>query len=283
MTELAVLYPDIELTLVKITTEGDRRKNVPVERISTYGVFVKEIQQALLKGRIDLAVHSLKDMPVEKTDGLSLAAVTERLNPGDVLISRGSRLLELSPGATIGTGSLRRSSQLTGCRPDLTVKGIRGNIDTRLRRVSDGEIDGIIIAASALIRLGLESKITEYLPLDKFLPSAGQGALGIEIRSEDRELAELVRPLRHEPTWFCVSAERSFVQALGGGCSAAVASLGEINGDNLRLQGMAASNDGLLCDIEEGEKLRFEQVALRLAQKLLDRGALRNSPEVRES
>jgi len=283
MTELSVLYPEIEFTMVKITTEGDRRNTVPVERISTYGVFVKEIQQALLADRIDLAVHSLKDMPVEKTEGLSLAAVTERLNPGDVLVTNGSRLDELPPGATIGTGSLRRSSQLSVCRPDLKVKGIRGNIDTRLRRVYGGEVDGIIVAAAALLRLGQESRITEYLPLDKFLPSAGQGSLGIEIRAEDREMAELIRPLNHEPSWFSVAAERAFVEALGGGCSAAVASLGEIDDGKLRLRGMAASDGGLLYDTEEGDKLRFDDVALRLANKLLDRGALKNSPGVRGS
>jgi len=279
LTRLANIYPDVEFSLTKIATKGDQQKTVPLGRISGYGVFVKELQEALLDGRIDLAVHSLKDMPTQIPQELSLAAVTERLDPRDALVSRGGRLNELAPNSVIGTGSPRRTAQLLAYRSDLRVQGIRGNIDTRLRKVSSGEVDGIIVAAAAMIRLGWEDRITEYLPLDHFLPQAGQGALGLEIRAEDDEMLTLVQPLHHESTWQSVVAERSFVQAMGGGCSAAIAALGTVTGNTLRLQGMAASSNGILYASEEGDVLASEQVAGRLAQRLLAMGAVRTVAE----
>jgi len=279
LTRLANIYPDVEFSLTKIATKGDQQKTTPLGRISGYGVFVKELQEALLDGRIDLAVHSLKDMPTQIPQELSLAAVTERLDPRDALVSRGGRLNELAPNSVIGTGSPRRTAQLLAYRSDLRVQGIRGNIDTRLRKVSSGEVDGIIVAAAAMIRLGWEDRITEYLPLDHFLPQAGQGALGLEIRAEDDEMLTLVQPLHHESTWQSVVAERSFVQAMGGGCSAAIAALGTVTGNTLRLQGMAASSNGILYASEEGDVLASEQVAGRLAQRLLAMGAVRTVAE----
>ncbi|MFB0559594.1 MAG: hydroxymethylbilane synthase [Dehalococcoidales bacterium] len=281
LTTLASIYPDVEFSLTKITTRGDRQKTVPLDRIPGYGVFVKELQEALLDGRIDLAVHSLKDLPTQTPKELSLAAVTKRLDPRDALVSRGRKLNELAPNSVIGTSSPRRTAQLLACRPDLKAAGIRGNIDTRLRKLSGGEVDGVIVSAAAMIRLGLEDRITEYLPVEHFLPQPGQGALGIETRAGDEEITELVQPLHHEPTWQSVFAERSFLQAMGGGCSAAVACLGTVSGNTLQLQGMAANNDGILYATEEGGILAPEQVAKRLAQRLLERGALHTAAKER--
>jgi hydroxymethylbilane synthase len=273
-SSLAALHPEIEFSLVKIVSQGDRQHNIPIHQMAGVGVFVKELRGALINGRIDLAVHSLKDMPVETPDGLLLAAVTERLDPRDVLVSHAGKLNELAAGSIIGTGSLRRSSQLLAYRSDLKVKGIRGNIDTRLRKVSSGEVDGIIVAAAAMQRLGWENRITEYLPLEYFLPTPGQGVLGIEIRSEDRDLAELIQPLHHEATWQCITAERAFLQALGGGCATAIACLAMVSADTIQLRGMAAGSNGLLYDSEQGSAMTPEQVAHRLAGRLLKRGAL---------
>jgi hydroxymethylbilane synthase len=239
-------------------------------------VFVKELEKALLDGEIDLAVHSLKDLPTEIPYGLFLAAATTRLDPRDVLISRAGKLAGLAPGSKIGTGSLRRSVQLLALRPDLEICGIRGNIDTRLRKVSEGEVDGIIVAAAALIRLGWQDKTTEYLPIEHFTPAVGQGALGIETRSEDKETASLASAINHEPTWQSVTAERTFLRALGGGCRAPIAALGIVSDGVLKLSGMVASVDGvhILRATEEGDALAPEQVGKRLTQKMVAMGAL---------
>jgi len=280
VTRLASLYPDTEFVITRISTRGDRQKSVPLQRISGDGVFVKEVQEALIEGRIDLAVHSLKDMPVLTPPRLLLAAVTERLDSRDALVTRGVKLDELPVGSVIGTGSPRRAAQLLAYRDDLKVKGIRGNIDTRLRKVSAGEVDGIVMAAAALIRLGWEDRISEYLPLEHFLPQVGQGALGIEIRADDQAVLNLVQSLNHEPTWQGIVAERAFLETMGGGCSTAVTSQGVVNGDTIRLRGMALGNDGILYASEEGSVLALEKVARRLAHRLLEMGA--GQPAVKE-
>jgi hydroxymethylbilane synthase len=276
LTKLREVAPGLKASLVKITTRGDRESSTALDKFAGQGVFVKELEKALFDGDIDLAVHSLKDMPTEIPDGLLLAATTARFDPRDVLISRGDKLAELAPGSKIGTGSIRRSVQLSALRPDLVIYGIRGNIDTRLRKVSEGEVDGIIAAAAALIRLGWEDKITEYLPTEYFIPSAGQGALGVEIRSEDKEIASLASAINHQPTWQSVTAERTFLQALGGGCRAPIAALGIVSDGALKLNGMVASADGrrILRATEEGKAQAPEQVGKQLAQKMVDIGAL---------
>jgi len=220
-------------------------------------------------------VHSLKDMPTQIPLGLALLAVTERLDPRDVLISGGQKLAELAPGSRIGTGSLRRAVQLGLCRPDLEACNIRGNVDTRLRKVADGEFAGVILAAAAMHRLGWEEKISEYLPLDYFLPAVGQGALAIEARSDDKELAETVALLNHRPTWQSVTAERAFLSALGGGCRAPIAALGTVNGSTLKLDGMVAEVRGrkVLRSSEEGSAATPGKLGEKLAQKLLAMGA----------
>lgn len=265
--------PDLEVSLRKIATTGDRDRHTQLDRM-VVGIFVKELEQALLDGRIDLAVHSLKDMPTEVPQGLALLGVTERLDPRDAIIAK-ARLNELVPGSKIGTGSLRRAVQINKYRPDLEVCSIRGNVDTRLRKVTAGEIEGVIIAAAAILRLGWEDKITEYLPLEHFLPAVGQGALVLEARLDDDMTARLVSPLNHLPTWQSVMAERAFLHNLGGGCRAPIAALGAISGSRLKLSGMVASPDGqrMLYTTEEGSATSPEELGVRMAKKMLEMGA----------
>src|SRR4030042_147425 len=243
-TRLREVFPEFKPSLVKINTTGDRYGATALDEFAEQGIFVKELEKALLDRRIDLAVHSLKDLPVEIPDGLLLAATTARLDPRDVFISRYGKLADLAPGSKIGTGSRRRAIQLLSLRPDLQILGIRGNIDTRLRKVSDGEFDGVIVAAAALKRLGWEGRITEYLPEEHFTPAVGQGTLGIEIRSEDKEMAALASKLNNKTTWQAGTAGRTFLQALGGGCRAPIAALGTISDGILKLTGMVDDGEG---------------------------------------
>jgi len=267
--------PHIEVSISKIVTKGDRNRHVQLDYMGEVGIFVKELEEALLGGKIDLAVHSLKDVPTEIPRGLCLTAVTRRLDPRDVLVSGSKRLAELPPGSRIGTGSLRRAVQLANYRPDLEVCSVRGNVDTRLRKVADGELGGVILAAAAMIRLGWEDKISEYLPVGRFLPAVGQGALAIETRLDDTEVMELVSLINHQPTWQGITAERAFLSALGGGCRAPIAALATVNGRALKLVGMVADAGGrkILRASEEGNAASPEEIGVRLAQKLLGMGA----------
>jgi hydroxymethylbilane synthase len=273
--------PDIEVSISKIKTTGDKDQRIGG---TPTAMFVKELEQALLEGRIDLAVHSLKDLPTELPPRLCLRAVTGRLDPRDALVAK-AKLGELAAGAIIGTGSLRRTIQLMGYRPDLRARPIRGNIDTRLGKIANGEFDGVIVAAAAMLRLGWEGKITEYLPLEHFLPAVGQGALAIEARVDDKEVAALVSPLNNLTSWQCVTAERAFLYALGGGCRAPVAALGVVNGNKLRLEGMVASISGqkVLRATEEGSAMSAEEIGARLASKMMGMGAAEIIAEARKS
>ena len=276
--------PHIEVVISKIITKGDRNRHIQLDHMAGIGVFVKELEETLLSGRIDLAVHSLKDMPTQIPSGLCLAAVTERLDPRDVLISRGQKLAELASGSRIGTGSLRRAIQLSTCRPDLEACNIRGNVDTRLRKVAEGEFAGIILAAAAMQRLGWEEKISEYLPLEYFLPAVGQGALAVEARLDDDETVKIVAPLNQLPIWQSITAERAFLSALGGGCRAPIAALGTVNGTTLKLEGMVADVGGkkILHSSEEGSATTPEKLGEKLAQKLIAMGAAELITEARE-
>ena len=274
--------PDIEVNIIKIVTTGDRSRR-RLDSTAT-AIFVKELEQALLEGRIDLAVHSLKDMPTELPPRLCLRAVTERLDPRDALVAK-SKLSELAAGATIGTSSLRRTVQLMGCRPDLRARPIRGNIDTRLGKVTSGEFDGVIVAAAAMLRLGWEGKITEYLSLEHFLPAVGQGALVVEARVNDEDIATLVSPLNNLTSWQGITAERAFLHALGGGCRAPVAALGVVSGNKLRLEGMVASISGqkMLRALEEGSAVSAEEIGAKLAEKMMGMGAVEIIAEARRN
>ena len=281
VTAIKELHPHCEVDIRTITTAGDRDRSTQLDQIGV-AVFVKELEETLLKKQIDIAVHSFKDVPTDIPEGLCLLAATERLDPGDALVARAS-LDDLAPGSRIGTGSLRRSVQLNRYRPGLEICPVRGNIDTRLRKLADGEFDGIIVAAAAMVRLGLQDRITEYLPLNHFLPSAGQGALVIEASQDDEEIAELISPLNHLPTWQSTVAERAFLSAVGGGCRARIGALGKVNGTTLTLDGMiaSASGDEILFASEEGDPAHPEEVGAHLAQRMIDMGASKFISEVR--
>lgn len=276
LRELKRFYPDIEFTLSRITTAGDRNVQAPLEVIGGEGVFVKELEQALLHHEIDLAVHSLKDMPTALAPGLKLAAVPQREDPRDVLVTTsGHRLTELPAGSRVGTGSARRAVEILALRPDLEVRPLRGNMDTRLKKVVSGEFNGVIAAAAALVRLGWQEHVTEYLPLEHFLPAVGQGALGIEIRADDKKMTELLSSLDHKPSHASVLAERAFLKTLGGGCRAPIAALGIVVDGQLELNGMVAGVKSyrLLRDSEKGLIASAEEIGSRLARRLLDNGA----------
>jgi hydroxymethylbilane synthase len=239
LTELGM-----QVELVPITTQGDV-KSGPLGQIGGMGLFTKELQRALLDNQIDLAVHSLKDLPTEPVTGLALAAVPERESTADVLLATKYNSLESLPkGAKVGTGSLRRKSQLLHARPDLVIEDIRGNVETRVRKLDDGEYDAIVLAAAGLKRLGLANRITQVLPQTLMLPAVGQGALGIETRAEDGSTRQLVSPLDHDDTHQAVLAERTMLLSLLAGCLAPVGAIGWVENDRLSLQAVALSPNG---------------------------------------
>ncbi len=272
---LVLLNPGRSFEIVKVSTTGDRNTDISLEQLGGEGVFVKELEDSLLSEGIDLAVHSLKDMLTTIPYGLRLAAVPARLDPRDVLLSSFGKLAELPPKARIGTGSQRRAVQIREIRPDLEICGLRGNIDTRIRKAFSGQFDGVIMAAAALIRLDMRDKITEYFPVEEFVPAVGQGALGIEIRASDAESFEIAARLNHEPAWQCVMAERAFLRSMGGGCRAPIAALGTIRNGKLSLNGIVANSDGskILRSGVEGSASVPEKIGEELATKMFDLGA----------
>lgn len=276
-------FPEYEFIARKITTHGDRVFDWSLIRLDK-GIFVKEIEDALQRKEIDLAVHSMKDMPTDIPQGLKLAAVTKRLNPADVLISaQGLGLTALKNKAVIGTSSLRRRAQLLHWREDLVIKELRGNLDTRIKKLNRGEFDAIVVSATGLIRMGWENLITEYIPFKIMLPSPGQGALGIQIREGDTITESLVRELNHQPTYNCITAERSFLKQLGGGCRVPIGALANITDGQLTLEGVIISLDGRRMarsnDSLEAEKA--ETLGRKLADKLLDMGGRKILEEIR--
>jgi hydroxymethylbilane synthase len=275
-TEIATLHPDLRVELVRIKTKGDRILDSPLSKIGGKGLFVKEIEDALLKKDVDLAVHSIKDVPADLPDGLHLPIFPNREDPRDAFISVDYNSLEELPrGATIGTGSLRRTAQLLNIRPDIAVLSLRGNVDTRMGRVGSGDLQAIILAAAGLKRLGLSSKIRQILPVDKFLPAIGQGALGLEMRQDDCRLLDLIGFLNHGPTELAVKAERAFLKRLEGGCQVPIAGYGRVEGEDIILQGMVAELDGsrIIRDEVRGQKDRPEETGINLAERLLRAGA----------
>jgi hydroxymethylbilane synthase len=242
--QLMILSPEKEFIIRTVSTAGDRDRS-PAALLGRQGIFVKELEDALLNGDIDLAVHSLKDMPCDISPGLLIAAVGERADSRDALVSRDGRVLsDLRTGARIGTSSARRRAQVLCARGDLEVVPLRGNVDTRLRKLRDGEADAIIMACAGILRLGEEACITERVSTDVMLPAPGQGAVAIEARSDDRAMRGVAACFNHPPTAACVTAERSFLRSLGAGCSLPVAALGVIARDTLALTGEVLSPDG---------------------------------------
>lgn len=267
-------WPEIEIEIRKIVTEGDRNRSLEISEAGDIGVFVKAIEEELSSRSIDIGVHSLKDMPTKHAEGMCIAAVTQRLDPRDVIVAN-APLASLKTGARIGTGSLRRTCQLKHLRPDLEVVAIRGNVDTRLGKVGSGELDGVILAAAALLRLGWDDKITEYLPVESFIPAAGQGALALEIRDNDVRVAEAVAVLEHDITREEVTVERDFLRVLEAGCRAPVAALAVADGDSISIAGMVAGADGreLMKDMLRTSGPGRQEAGLMLAKKMLDAGA----------
>ena len=272
---LREIAPDVTVTLQRIKTSGDNILDVPLAKIGGKGLFVKEIEEALLEGTIDLAVHSMKDVPTALPDGLEILCVPEREDPRDALISRDAKPLDQLPqGARIGTSSLRRQSQLLHRRPDLKIGMLRGNLDTRLRKLRDGEFDAIVLAAAGLKRMGWAEQITEYLPPTVSLPAIGQGALGLEGRRDDEFVREIVSTLEHPPTRTVVTAERALLDRLEGGCQVPIAAHATLSGTRLRLDGLVASVDGrrLVQDHVEGPSADARELGMRLAEQLLRQG-----------
>ena len=268
--------PGVAVDVEIIQTQGDKILDRPLSAIGDAGVFIKEIETALLEERVDLAVHSMKDLPSRVTDGLALAATTERVDPRDALVSRSASSLETLPrGGTVATGSLRRRSQLLALRPDLRVEDLRGNVPTRLEKFDRSAWDAILLAGAGLERLGLGSRIRSYVPIESMLPAVGQGALALETRASDRALAEAVAFLSHAPTERAVAAERSFLARLEGGCRVPIGAYGEIRERRILLRGYVGAVDGsryLRREIE-GDALRAEDLGIELAESMLGEGA----------
>lgn len=285
---LRSVEPGITVRLETIKTTGDKILDVPLAQVGGKALFVKEIEEALLEGRVDLAVHSMKDVPTDLPPGLAIVAVTEREDPLDVLISRTGRgLQDLPRGARVGTSSLRRQAQLLHYRPDLAIIGLRGNLDTRIRKLHSEGLDAIVLAAAAIKRLGWTDCITEFLPPEVCLPAIGQGALGIEMRAPSAlpgrqagerrapSLQQIVGVLDHSETRAAVLAERAFLRRLEGGCQVPFAAHAEVGGGRILLRGLVASPDGkrILRGERSGGCEKSEGLGTALAEDLLDRGA----------
>jgi len=273
---ITAINPSLSVDLIIIKTKGDKILDVPLAKVGGKGLFVKEIEEALLNRRIDLAVHSMKDMPAEIPDGLCIGAIPERENHKDVLLSKNDLLFsELKSGSSVGTSSLRRSAQLRHTRPDLVILPLRGNLDTRLKKLETENMDAIILAAAGVKRLNFESRITEYLDENVMLPAVGQGALCIEIRENDTEIEPIVAALDHQKTRSAVMGERAFSNRLEGGCQVPIAALGKIEKNIFTMSGLVADVDGktLLKKTLAGPVEQSETIGVKLADSLLSMGA----------
>src|SRR5210317_238165 len=282
---LQALHPQVEVSLLTMKTRGDKLLDAPLAKVGGKGLFVKELEVGLLDGRADLAVHSLKDVPVEFPEGLELALVMEREDPRDAFVSnRFDSLAAMPAGSLVGTSSLRRQTQIRERYPELRVDWLRGNVNTRLGKLDDGQYDAIILAASGLQRLGFSARIKAAIAPEECLPAVGQGVLGIEIRSDDAELRTLIEPLAHAETTLRVRAERAFNQTLNGGCQVPIAAYAELEGDQIYLRGLVGQPDGsdtLRAEIR-GSSEQAHALGVELAQQLLARGADRILASLRE-
>lgn len=282
-SEIEKNFPGTSVSLEIIKTKGDKILDVPLAKVGGKGLFVKEIEDALLEKRVDLAVHSMKDMPAEIPEGLCIAAIPERENPLDVLISRnGLKIDELPEGAKIGTSSLRRMSQIAAIRPDLQILSLRGNLDTRIKKLEAGEFDAIILAAAGVRRLGLSEKISQYIDPQIMLPASGQGALCIETRENDPKTAEIVRSLNHETTASAVIAERAFLHRLEGGCQVPIAAHAKVNGDSIEMEGLVSDVKGTIIfkSALTGKTDEAAEIGRKLAEILLEKGAKKILDEI---
>ncbi len=269
-------FPEMRVRIQPIRTAADRQPERALEQFSDPGFFMKELEVALLAGEIDVAVHSMKDLPTAIPEGLTIAAITEREDPRDVLVARAGRTLETLPaGATVGTSSPRRAAILRASRPDLIIVPIRGTVETRLRKVETGEVDAVCLAGAGLCRLGMQARITQWLSVEAFLPAPGQGALGVEVRTDDADARRIVSAADHQPTRAAVDAERALLRRLEGGCRVPVGALARIEGDRLSLTAMLAALDGshVIRGTRSGSVDDASAVGTDLAEELLANGA----------
>lgn len=273
---LEALYPELQVELVPMSTQGDKILDTPLAKVGGKGLFVKELETAMLEGRADIAVHSMKDVPVEFPEGLGLHTICEREDPRDAFISnRFTAIGELPQGAVVGTSSLRRQCQLRAARPDLVIRDLRGNVNTRLAKLDAGEYDAIILAAAGLKRLEMEHRITAFIEPEQSLPANGQGAVGIECRLDDHELHALLAPLEHPETRIRVLTERAMNRALQGGCQVPIGAYALVEGEEVWLRGLVGSPDGsrVIRDEIRGPLADGEALGHTLAQRLLADGA----------
>jgi len=272
-------FPNTVVEILVISTKGDRVLDVSLPKLGEQGkgLFTKELEDALFAGKVDLAVHSLKDLPTELPDGLHIGAICEREDVRDALVSRerGLSFATLRPGAVLGTSSLRRQAQLRAARPDLTSTPVRGNVDTRLRKLEEGQFDALVLAAAGLKRLGYHDRITEYLDPEFVLPAVGQGALAVETRADDDETNQFVNSLEDRNTRIACEAERAFLRGLGGGCLVPIAAHATVDEVEVSLSGLVSSPDGseIVRGAKSGARRSAAQIGLSLAEELLSRGA----------
>lgn len=273
---LLAMHPHLSVDILGLTTQADKRLDVTLTEIGGKGLFVKELEEALLDGRADIAVHSMKDMPMELPQGLILPVAMKRGEVRDAFVSnKYTSLAQLPSGASIGTSSLRRQTQLRAIRPDVVFQMLRGNMNTRLGKLDKGEFHAIILAGIGLARLGLSHRISDYLSIDESLPCAGQGALAIECREEDEAVLKLIAPLNDEITNACVRAERAVCRRLNGGCKLPLAAYAQIHQGKLSLRGLVANHDGsrILRTRLEGEMNNADKMGTRVADELIQQGA----------
>jgi hydroxymethylbilane synthase len=267
-------WPELDCDMVVITTQGDQNLDQPLPDIGGKGIFTQELEAALLSGAVDAAVHSLKDLPIEPGFGLTIAAIPVREDARDVLISlRGEALEQLPPGARIGTSSLRRAAQLLAIRNDFVIESLRGNVDTRIRKLHAGQYDAIVIAGAGVLRLGYRNEITQWLPIESMLPAPGQGALAVQCRADDHETISLIGTLDHAITRRTVTAERSFLAGLGGGCSLPVAAYGILRDEEISLIGLALSDDGKVMIRVQARGTDPTSLGMKLSNQAMQLGA----------
>jgi hydroxymethylbilane synthase len=284
--ELKKEVPGLTVEIKAIKTKGDKILDVALSRIGDKGLFTREIEKELLNRSIDMAVHSMKDLPSQLAEGLCLAAVLARENPEDVLISRqGYRFHDLPEGAVLGTSSLRRISQIRALRPDIITVPIRGNVETRIRKMYDEQLDGIVLAYAGVKRLGFEDKISDFLPRTMLLPAVGQGAITVEVRENDIENLELAQRINHELTYLATRAERSFLRVLEGGCQVPIGCYAEARDGNIVIEGLIASLDGRIIfrDSKKGSYDQADMLGQQLANNLLQQGAAGVLADIRKA
>lgn len=273
---LLELHPDLKIELLKMTTQGDKILDTPLAKVGGKGLFVKELEIGILNGEADIAVHSMKDVPVELPDELHLSVICQREDPRDAFVSTAyAQIEDLPKGSKVGTSSLRRRCQLLAWRPDLEISDLRGNVNTRLKKLDEGQYDAIILASAGLIRLGLEHRVSSPLSTTISLPAIGQGAVGIECRSNDQRINSLIQPLNHQNTATCVLAERAMNQRLEGGCQVPIAGFAELEDETLYLRGLVGQIDGrkIIRGEVTGPVAQAEVLGRQLADDLLARGA----------